>query len=290
MAAALITPQDVISIVHNEPRTTSLKVAEAFGKLHKDVLRKIEGLDCSEEFASAHFYANARTEQIGSGAQREFKYYEMTKDGFMFLVMGFTGKKAAQIKEAYINAFNWMAAQLFGTSSASKTTADERSPLRAAVSLLVGKRSLMYPEAYALVHQRFSVEHIDQLTPEQTTQAVEYVHRLVLEGEVLPAAKVTQPLDLPSIEFPHLPGMIGSIGFMTAGNLIGMRHGGASPIGKLLRLLGERGYDTAAMKVEYNGLYHALESFESCLERIARETDGTRRLGMRVDFRPVIVE
>ena len=108
--------------------------------------------------------------------------------------------------------------------------------------------------------------------------------------EVLPAAKVTQPLDLPSIEFPHLPGMIGSIGFMTAGNLIGMRHGGASPIGKLLRLLGERGYDTAAMKVEYNGLYHALESFESCLERIARETDGTRRLGMRVDFRPVIVE
>ncbi|MCG9078911.1 BRO-N domain-containing protein [Laribacter hongkongensis] len=170
------------------------------------------------------------------------------------------------------------------------TTADERSPLRAAVSLLVGKRSLMYPEAYALVHQRFGVEHIDQLTPEQTTQAVEYVHRLVLEGEVLPAAKVTQPLDLPSIEFPHLPGMIGSIGFMTAGNLIGMRHGGASPIGKLLRLLGERGYDTAAMKVEYNGLYHALESFESCLERIARETDGTRRLGMRVDFRPVIVE
>ncbi|MCG9011798.1 hypothetical protein LH431_14590 [Laribacter hongkongensis] len=170
----------------------------------------------------------------------------------------------------------------------SLTTADERSPLRAAVSLLVGKRSLMYPEAYALVHQRFGVEHIDQLTPEQTTQAVEYVHRLVLEGEVLPAAKVTQPLDLPSIEFPHLPGIIGSIGFMTAGNLIGMRHGGASPIGKLLRLLGERGYDTAAMKVEYNGLYHALESFESCLERIARETDGTRRLGMRVDFRPVI--
>lgn len=36
----------------------------------------------------------------------------MTKDGFMFLIMGFTGKKAAQIKEAYINAFNQMANQL----------------------------------------------------------------------------------------------------------------------------------------------------------------------------------
>ncbi|ELM3717521.1 Rha family transcriptional regulator [Aeromonas hydrophila] len=36
----------------------------------------------------------------------------MTKDGFIFVVMGFTGAKAAATKEAYINAFNWMAEQL----------------------------------------------------------------------------------------------------------------------------------------------------------------------------------
>lgn len=36
----------------------------------------------------------------------------MTKDGFIFLVMGYTGEKAAQLKEAYINAFNWMYQQL----------------------------------------------------------------------------------------------------------------------------------------------------------------------------------
>lgn len=76
------------------------------------------------------------------------------------------------------------------SASATKTTTDARTPLRAAVSMLVGKRSLMYPDAYALVHQRFGVEHIDQLAPEQIGQAVEYVHRLVLEGEVLPAEKV----------------------------------------------------------------------------------------------------
>lgn len=38
--------------------------------------------------------------------------FKMTKDGFIFLVKGFTGKAAAHIKEAYINAFNWMAEQL----------------------------------------------------------------------------------------------------------------------------------------------------------------------------------
>lgn len=70
-----------------------------------------------------------------------------------------------------------------------KTSADARTPLRAAVSMLVGKKGLMYPDGYALVHQRFGVEHIDQLAPEQIGQAVEYIHRLVLEGEVLPAEK-----------------------------------------------------------------------------------------------------
>lgn len=36
----------------------------------------------------------------------------MAKDSFIFLGMGFTGKAASQIKEAYINAFNWMAEKL----------------------------------------------------------------------------------------------------------------------------------------------------------------------------------
>ncbi|HHL2105229.1 TPA: Rha family transcriptional regulator [Escherichia coli] len=38
--------------------------------------------------------------------------YQITRDGFAFLAMGFTGKRAAQFKEAYINAFNQMEKQL----------------------------------------------------------------------------------------------------------------------------------------------------------------------------------
>lgn len=188
-----INPSEVISIINNQPRTTSLKVAEVFGKLHKNILQRIESLDCSQDFASANFSANVRSEQIGRGAQRDFKFYEMTKDGFMFLVMGFTGKQAARIKEAYIAAFNWMADQLFSKQQTPQTTPDTRTPLRDAVSLLVGKRHLMYPEAYAFVHQRFGVAHIDQLAADQIPQAVEYIHRLALDGEWLPAEK-PQPL------------------------------------------------------------------------------------------------
>ncbi|MCP1290954.1 Rha family transcriptional regulator [Chromobacterium sp. S0633] len=114
-----LNPQELILVHNNELRTTSLKVADAFGRLHKNIIQRIESLDCSKEFASANFSAHVQLIEIGRGAKRESKYYEMTKDGFMFLVMGFTGAQAARIKEAYINAFNWMAKQLFGPVAGS---------------------------------------------------------------------------------------------------------------------------------------------------------------------------
>ena len=71
----------------------------------------------------------------------------------------------------------------------SKTTVDDRTGLRNAVNMLVSKKGLIYSEAYHLVHQRFNVESIEDLTLEQLPQAVEYVHRIVLEGELITTPK-----------------------------------------------------------------------------------------------------
>ncbi|HMU67942.1 MAG TPA: Rha family transcriptional regulator, partial [Cellvibrionaceae bacterium] len=101
-------PQDAITFNHNQIRTNSLKVAEAFGKRHDNVLRNIKTLECSPEFTQLNFEVSEYQDTTG----RTLTMWEMTKDGFMFLVMGFTGKKAAAIKEAYINAFNAMEAHL----------------------------------------------------------------------------------------------------------------------------------------------------------------------------------
>ncbi|GLS27720.1 Rha family transcriptional regulator [Marinibactrum halimedae] len=102
---SLSTPE--VHLINNRLVTTSLKVAEAFGKRHSHVIDKIKSIDCSEQFLTSNFSA-VKYNHRGN----EYDSFEMTKDGFMFLVMGFTGKKAAQIKEAYINAFNLMEAQL----------------------------------------------------------------------------------------------------------------------------------------------------------------------------------
>ncbi|MDY8583729.1 phage antirepressor N-terminal domain-containing protein [Escherichia coli] len=66
-----------------------------------------------------------------------------------------------------------------------KTSVDDRTPLRDAVNMLVSKKHLMYPEAYAIIHQRFNVDSIEELDASQIPQAVEYIHRVVLEGEFI---------------------------------------------------------------------------------------------------------
>ncbi|MFT8231308.1 Rha family transcriptional regulator [Pseudomonas guariconensis] len=91
-----------VELIDGHPTTTSLDVAAHFGKRHDDVLKRLRNLDCSPEFTLRNF---AECSRPGSNNKPE-PYYRMTRDGFTFLCMGFTGKEAAKWKEAYINAFN----------------------------------------------------------------------------------------------------------------------------------------------------------------------------------------
>ena len=93
---------------NDQAMTSSLLVAKEFGKAHAKVMRDIENLNCSDEFRLANFGDSSFKNEQG----REFPMFNMTKDGFSFLVMGYTGKKAARFKEAYINAFNKMESEI----------------------------------------------------------------------------------------------------------------------------------------------------------------------------------
>lgn len=71
----------------------------------------------------------------------------------------------------------------------SKTTADDRTGLRNAVNMLVSKKGLIYSDAYNLVHQYMNVERIEDIPADKLQSAVEYVHRIVLEGELIATPK-----------------------------------------------------------------------------------------------------
>ncbi|AZO77709.1 MULTISPECIES: Rha family transcriptional regulator [unclassified Bosea (in: a-proteobacteria)] len=98
----------IVTIKDGRVVANSRNVAEAFEKRHADVLRSIDALDCSPEFTQRNFALSEYRDATG----RPLRSFDLTRDGFVFLVMGFTGREAARFKEAYIAAFNAMEDEL----------------------------------------------------------------------------------------------------------------------------------------------------------------------------------
>lgn len=71
-----------------------------FEKEHANVLKAIRALDCSKSFTDVNFNVSEYEDSTG----RVLPEYLITRDGFSFLAMGFTGAKAAEFKEKYIAA------------------------------------------------------------------------------------------------------------------------------------------------------------------------------------------
>jgi len=94
----------LVTISENKATTSSLLIAEAFEKQHKNILRDIASLECSEEFNRLNFEPVAYKDSKGELRPM----FNITRDGFVWLAMGFTGKKAAEFKEKFIAAFNAM--------------------------------------------------------------------------------------------------------------------------------------------------------------------------------------
>lgn len=102
--------RDMVMMAGERVLTTSLKVAQYFNKRHDNVLRKIRQIiaDCPDDFAALNF---EETDFIDKNGDIQ-PMFNLTKDGYMLVVMGFTGKAAMQIKITYIQAFNWMVTRL----------------------------------------------------------------------------------------------------------------------------------------------------------------------------------
>lgn len=100
----------MVMAIQGQAFTTSQKIAAYFGKRHDNVLRKIRQVrdECPDEFAQLNFEEADFIDKNGE-TQPMFK---LTKDGYMLVVMGFTGSAATLIKVRYIQAFNWMADQI----------------------------------------------------------------------------------------------------------------------------------------------------------------------------------
>lgn len=155
---------------NEQAMTSSLLVAKEFGKEHNKVMRDINNLACSQEFRAANFGESSYVSEQG----KEFPMFTMTKDGFSFLVMGYTGKKAAQFKEAYINAFNKMESEI-------------RSSIKPKSQLEILQMSINQ-----LVEQEHRLSSVERDVAEAKKEIAEMKQERVENGKLLLEAEVSE--------------------------------------------------------------------------------------------------
>ncbi|MBX8588655.1 Rha family transcriptional regulator [Pseudomonas cichorii] len=169
-----------IELVKGQPMTTSIDVASHFGKRHDNVIKAIRNLECPNDFTLLNFEECSRP---GANNKPE-PFYRMTRDGFAFLCMGFTGKEAARWKVAYINAFNRMEQAL----KTQPQQPDERALLSFALKTLELMRSREagkppQPSTTQVVQNYLNIESLDHATAEQIRLALTFVQgQIVGEG------------------------------------------------------------------------------------------------------------
>lgn len=198
--------------------TTSLLVAEAFGRLHKDVLRSVSLLDCTPSFTERNFALSEYADVTG----RKLPAYEMTKDGFMFLVMRFAGKKAAAVQEGYINAFNLMAEQLrknaqtivediIGTAGVNVLN---NVIHQKALRLPVEKQRSFACTIKSRLRGRFNVARVEQIPAQELAQACNFIAAYALEGEYLERLAGGGAITLTEDEASHLYSLMSSFFYL----------------------------------------------------------------------------
>ncbi|EJZ7014722.1 Rha family transcriptional regulator [Salmonella enterica] len=126
MATQLPFLRPNISIHDGRVITTSIDVANYFRKTHDNVLKKIRSViaECDRTYHLVNFNEVVRNVPGGDGAVRKMPIFELTRDAFVLIIMGFTGKRALQWKINYINAFNKMEEKLH-----QQTILPEQNPM-----------------------------------------------------------------------------------------------------------------------------------------------------------------
>ena len=163
-ALLLSEPVPTVSVHDGRPAVTSREVSRYFNKRHDAVLRDIAAItsNCPKSFSAHNFVGASYLDEQAKNRPM----YIIYRDGFMLLVMGYTGKKALAIKLAYIEAFNAMEEELARRSRPALpadpfpcSVEECRRLMREIDDLYAGKRNDLEHLKDRLVEVTFNVTH-----------------------------------------------------------------------------------------------------------------------------------
>lgn len=187
----LSTP--VVTVVDGAVTTLSTDVATFFGKNHRDVVRSIENiLSNLPENRVRNFAQTVVTrENPSGGAPIKSKAYRLTRDGFTFLAMGFTGERAQAFKWAYIDAFNKMEAALRQCPAQAQLPPPSLSEQQAyAVMSEVAKRAkncgAHYQTIYRALKARYQITKYTHIPAASFDDAIAFIRSMELRVPEVP--------------------------------------------------------------------------------------------------------
>ena len=217
MSQAQLLPTDhfspSVTLHHGRPATTSLEVSRYFNKRHANVVRDIRNL-CAElpkEERGLKFELTSRTVAGPNNSERQEEFFIIYFDGFILLVMGYTGKKALQIKLLYIAAFNAMRDELAAQRGAAlpevshiaitPSTTASRKPLEKLVKVWAARGGIIVAQCWTMLNAAFNLQSITELPEEWIPDAIAWVQgKIDSLTPALPAAEPVPASALPATD------------------------------------------------------------------------------------------
>lgn len=162
---------------------TSTEIAKALGYSRTDKVSNLYNRNKDEFNGSMTAVINMAVKGFGGGEGNKKDVRIFSLRGCHLLAMFARTDIAKQFRKWVLDILDKEVGAPVQLPS-SQLTAEQTLPLRNAVNKLVGESGIMYPDAYKIVHQQFGVKHIKDLTLEQLSQAIEYIHDRILSLSV----------------------------------------------------------------------------------------------------------
>ncbi len=280
MTATEMLTVPTVSLVGNRPATTSLDIAEHFDKRHTDVMRSIRNLctDLPVDVRERNFAPTFRTVAGPNNSERQEEFFTVYFDGFILLVMGYTGKKALGMKLAYIDAFNTMREELEHRNAPSGNSEQLPPSARSELKSIVDAKLSTYPasvqgkarsEIWARFNRHFRIAEYAQLPAERMAEARDYL--IELEVKALKALPST-PSTPAAIEDTRIPNAIAELRKLVThcGMVRNIVHMECHPGGVSLNLSAQEREVYYALQGLYqtavDNMYAATHALDACLK------------------------
>ncbi len=173
------TTAPAITVCNGLATVLTTNISAVFEKNHRHVLRDVEDIiQRTPEDRRGNFIPVEleRPSNLGKGIVK-YKAYALTKAGFTFLAMGFTGEKADKFKWAYIDEFDRMEKALSGEGGPDYIDEAQQREIQKAVGRRASGAPKNFRVIYSALKDHFRIPRYTCLQKKDFEAALDFIQK-----------------------------------------------------------------------------------------------------------------